>query len=124
MADFPEELIDSVIDHLRSDKSALLVCGLVSSQWLPRSRYHCFSSIHLFIGSCRNQDDWKGLSRVKTFLSLVESPLATFAPSVTKVRLSHRRDRKKGGIISPKTILDRLHVCGVQPVHLALHCLN
>ncbi|KAJ7653651.1 hypothetical protein DFH06DRAFT_1299224 [Mycena polygramma] len=126
MADFPGELIDSIIDHLRSDKSALLISGLVSTQWLSRSRYHGFSSIDLFIASCRNQGDWEGLNRVETFLSLVESPLATFVSSITEIRLSHRRDRirEKGGIISPKTILDRLDACGIRPVHLALHCLN
>ncbi|KAF8214658.1 hypothetical protein K438DRAFT_1562809, partial [Mycena galopus ATCC 62051] len=47
MPEFPGELIDSVVDHLKTDKAALLACSLVSTQWLPRSRQHLFWSVSL-----------------------------------------------------------------------------
>ncbi|KAJ7133304.1 hypothetical protein C8R44DRAFT_772154 [Mycena epipterygia] len=50
MRDFPQELIDQVID-CRHDGSTYLetikICGLVCKAWLPRSRYHTFSTVIL-----------------------------------------------------------------------------
>ncbi|KAJ7487228.1 hypothetical protein B0H11DRAFT_1114149 [Mycena galericulata] len=49
MQDFPQELIDRVIDHLamgaQTWDDGIRSCGLVCRQWLPRSRYHLFSDI-------------------------------------------------------------------------------
>ncbi|KAJ6522737.1 hypothetical protein B0H19DRAFT_1043457 [Mycena capillaripes] len=120
MADFPGELVDSVIDHLSTDTSSLLACGLVSKQWLPRSRNYRFSSVDLFIGG-----EWKGPRRVHAFLSLTKSSLVTFVPCVVEVHLSHRREQHKGSgqVISPDAILVRLSACGIRPKRLFLNCL-
>ncbi|KAJ7461261.1 hypothetical protein B0H11DRAFT_119281 [Mycena galericulata] len=66
MRDFSQELIDLVLDHVSQDgiheidKSdaapgqddldivpSIAACGLVCSQWLPRSRFHLFASARL-----------------------------------------------------------------------------
>jgi len=48
MPDFAQELIDQVVDHwCLEDPKGMKPCGLVSKRWLPRSRYHLFSSVLL-----------------------------------------------------------------------------
>ncbi|KAJ7642620.1 hypothetical protein DFH06DRAFT_999532, partial [Mycena polygramma] len=78
IANFPAELVESVIDELQRDESTLLNCSLVSKQWLPRSRYHCFSSVTL-------SADLEGLPQIHRFLSLLDSPGATFITCITKL---------------------------------------
>ncbi|KAJ7609558.1 hypothetical protein DFH06DRAFT_1246844 [Mycena polygramma] len=124
MTGFAGELVDCVIDNLKADKSALLVCSLVSKQWLPRSRLHGFSSVELTVA--RNPKDWKGPQRILAFLSLAESYIETFVPYVTTVHLSHQRERRKKRtqVITPEEILNRLDLCGIQPTYLTLDCLD
>ncbi|KAH6913497.1 hypothetical protein BKA70DRAFT_1421764 [Coprinopsis sp. MPI-PUGE-AT-0042] len=44
----PSEVTDMVLDALAaSDPLLLCSCALVSSSWLPRSRFHLFSTLHL-----------------------------------------------------------------------------
>ncbi|KAJ6456115.1 hypothetical protein C8R45DRAFT_1034950 [Mycena sanguinolenta] len=74
--DFPPELYDLVIDHMHDQKLALGTCGLVNKAWLISSRYHLFGSVTLRDAS------WK------EFVQLLASPLATFAPSITAMKLS------------------------------------
>lgn len=45
MVQFPQELIDMVIDHLHDNKPALSSCSLTCSNWLPSSRLHKFYSL-------------------------------------------------------------------------------
>lgn len=45
----PQELVDSVIDHLHDCPGTLVVCALVHRSWLPSARHHLFSNI--FFGS-------------------------------------------------------------------------
>lgn len=41
----PQELVDSIIDHVDSDRNTLFACALVSRSWLHSSRYHLFDNI-------------------------------------------------------------------------------
>lgn len=124
MPKFPGELVDSVIDHLKTDKAALLACSLVSTQWLPRSRQHTFWSVSLFIGW--DPKDRKGPARVQEFLSLISSTVVTFVHCVTTIHLWHQRERRKKGsqIISAEEILSRLDTCGIRPMRLSLNSLR
>ncbi|KAJ7115316.1 hypothetical protein C8R44DRAFT_855338 [Mycena epipterygia] len=48
MQDFAQELVDQIIDYIGpSNKADVAACGLVCRRWLPRSRFHLFSSITL-----------------------------------------------------------------------------
>ncbi|KAJ7605938.1 hypothetical protein DFH06DRAFT_254195 [Mycena polygramma] len=130
MATFPGEIVDSIIDQLKTDKSALQACSLVSQQWVPRSRLHLFAAISLFINWGK---DLEGPARVNQFLFLVTSPLVTFIPFVKKIHLRHDRGflqprvMLRGGpeedaVISPDRILAALSAGGIRPSHFFLHC--
>jgi hypothetical protein len=41
----PPELIETIIDMLHMDRTALATCALVCRSWLPRTRYHLFSEV-------------------------------------------------------------------------------
>ncbi len=47
MVDFPQELVDAIIDHLIEDRLALLACLSVSSLFRCRAQFHLFPTIHL-----------------------------------------------------------------------------
>ncbi|KAJ7083867.1 hypothetical protein C8R44DRAFT_894310 [Mycena epipterygia] len=48
MRDFPQELIEKVIDSWRSvDQQGMKPSGLVCKRWRHRSRYHLFSKVYL-----------------------------------------------------------------------------
>ncbi|KAJ7616459.1 hypothetical protein FB45DRAFT_934272 [Roridomyces roridus] len=81
MSAFPSEIVELIIDEARSCPSTLTACSLVCRQWLPRARYHAFSSIHLEQCNGVNGD------RIATFIPLLESPLATFISSVRQVHI-------------------------------------
>jgi hypothetical protein len=76
----PPELYDAVIDHLFADKRALGNCALVSSQFLPRSRYHLFREVFLKPGE-------PGHARHMSFLALLQSPFVTFPAYVRNLLL-------------------------------------
>ncbi|KAF7370301.1 hypothetical protein MSAN_00661400 [Mycena sanguinolenta] len=78
--DFPAELYDLVIDHMHGQKHALGACGLVNKAWLISSRYHLFGSVTL------RDSNWKD------FVQLLASPLATFAQSLTTMKISLSND--------------------------------
>ncbi|KAJ7155232.1 hypothetical protein C8R46DRAFT_1196734 [Mycena filopes] len=78
--DFPPELHDRVIDHLHGDKHALGTCGLVSQNWARSSRHHLFKSVTL------KDATWE------SFLSLLDSPLATFMHSVDTLAIMQTVD--------------------------------
>ncbi|KAF9027632.1 hypothetical protein BDZ89DRAFT_886962, partial [Hymenopellis radicata] len=50
----PQELVDSIVDHLHDDAAALQHCARVCRGWLPASRVHLFSRIHLEINHSVN----------------------------------------------------------------------
>lgn len=43
----PQELVDTIIDHVHADHTTLAACALVSKSWLRSARYHLFASISL-----------------------------------------------------------------------------
>ncbi|GBE78947.1 hypothetical protein SCP_0201440 [Sparassis crispa] len=45
--DLPLELTDRIIDYLSDDHASLRSCSLTSHAWLPRSRFHLFSNMHV-----------------------------------------------------------------------------
>ncbi|KAJ6480132.1 hypothetical protein C8R45DRAFT_1154928 [Mycena sanguinolenta] len=53
-ARFPIELWDNIIDHLHSNKRALLTCSLVCSAWSASSRYHLFQNASIIRVHRRN----------------------------------------------------------------------
>ncbi|KAK0470095.1 uncharacterized protein EV420DRAFT_89530 [Desarmillaria tabescens] len=70
-SDFPSlspELTDNIIDFLSSDPLSLMRTSLVCRLWLPRSRFHLFSSVRL---------ELLKLKRISKFLQLIQSPNCT-----------------------------------------------
>ncbi|KAK0216258.1 hypothetical protein IW262DRAFT_1299494 [Armillaria fumosa] len=47
MIDFPQELVDAIIDHLIEDRLTLLTCLSVSSSFRSRAQFHLFPAIRL-----------------------------------------------------------------------------
>ncbi|KAJ7635786.1 hypothetical protein DFH06DRAFT_1336423 [Mycena polygramma] len=115
MVEIPGELVDSIIDNLKRNRSALITCSLLSRQWLPRSRYHLFSSVSFNI-------DWRdarGLRKAEEFIFLLDSPLATIAPYVEEVNLTHRTE---GPTVLSNEILARLQGRAIRPNRIYLDC--
>ncbi|KAJ7617908.1 hypothetical protein FB45DRAFT_932946 [Roridomyces roridus] len=108
MLGFPAEILDSVIDQAHEKPSTLAACSLVCRQWVPRTRYYTFSSIHLV--------DSNNANNITKFITLLESPHATFISSVREVTLFLQSSGPADGIL---TLLIR-H--GVAPTFLHLHC--
>ncbi|KAJ7115325.1 hypothetical protein C8R44DRAFT_855345 [Mycena epipterygia] len=72
---FTQELIDEILDSIGSvNKADIGTCGLVCKRWLPRSRFHLFSSITV---SADNVDAFLQLSATST------PPLFSFVQSLT-----------------------------------------
>ncbi|KAJ7158409.1 hypothetical protein C8R46DRAFT_1109117, partial [Mycena filopes] len=65
----PTEILERIMDAL-PDRKSVARCGLVSSEWTPRSRYLLFSTVHL------------GRSDFPAFLALLGSRTCTFASFV------------------------------------------
>ncbi|KAJ7618155.1 hypothetical protein DFH06DRAFT_1342688 [Mycena polygramma] len=116
MLEIPAELSDSIVDHLKYDTSALTTCSLLSRQWLPRSRYYIFSSVSFSIGRDVSRPR-TGQQRVDEFISILDSPLATFIPYVEEVKLTHHLD---GLVRPPIEILANLHNRGIRSTHTYL----
>jgi hypothetical protein len=84
MPRLPPELTDRAIDHLHSDKPALLACSLVCKTWLHASRYHLF---HIEIPlTDRN---------IRSFVELLDSPTSTFFGQALHVHISPCEDSHK-----------------------------
>lgn len=75
----PAEIMDVVIDQLCTEIETLGVCATVCSQWMIRSRYHIFSTVHL----------WP--QRARRFFELAHSQLCTFTKYVSRVELDDAR---------------------------------
>jgi hypothetical protein len=77
----PAELVELVTDNLASDKHSLATCAQLSRVWLPRSRYHLFSTAVA-----------NGSSQVASFLQIIESPLCTLKPYINTLIIdNHER---------------------------------
>jgi hypothetical protein len=72
----PPEVIDAILDHLHSDQGTLLTCSLVSSLWLPASRYHAFGRIALHTAN------------LVDFLETINAPRTTLAPYVRRIDIA------------------------------------
>lgn len=59
------ETIDAIIDYLHSDRSMLFACSLTSKRFLPCSRYHIFSQVHV------------RPTNIVSFLQLAEAPCSS-----------------------------------------------
>lgn len=46
-ASIPSEISDYIIDFLHNDRPTLSLCSVVCKEWLPASRHHLFSSLHI-----------------------------------------------------------------------------
>ncbi|THU77144.1 hypothetical protein K435DRAFT_703039, partial [Dendrothele bispora CBS 962.96] len=58
----PQELVDSIIDHLFDDPVSLKTCALVSKSWLPSTRHHIFH--HIRLDPSQNPNPTKSLCRL------------------------------------------------------------
>lgn len=56
------ETIDTIIDHLHSDRTSLFACSLTAKQWLPTTRFHIFAKVHI------------RPANIESFLSLLREP--------------------------------------------------
>ena len=75
----PWELTDAIIDHLHSDLKTLGACGMVSSEWLKRSRHHIFTTVQLW--------PW----RIRRFIKLTASKKCTFSEHIQRIELDDSR---------------------------------
>ncbi|KAJ7671361.1 hypothetical protein DFH06DRAFT_980330, partial [Mycena polygramma] len=76
MRDFPQELVELVIDHVATTRD-VGKCGLVCKQWLGRSRMHLFSHLNL-----ANM----GPANIESFLNIIQ---ASLIPILSLVRTLH-----------------------------------
>lgn len=72
----PPELIDQIIDNIRSDERTLAACALVAKSWLPRSRYYLFQNVKL------------DKSNMESFISILSAPHRTIAPYTRHLELN------------------------------------
>ncbi|KAF7305487.1 hypothetical protein HMN09_00801500 [Mycena chlorophos] len=88
MPTIPGEIVDQIIDHLVEDTHLLLQCALVSSAWLPRSRFHAFSSIHIpFDTAWAKGRIQKDFARFDKLQSLLSSPVVSFPTSIRMITM-------------------------------------
>ncbi|KAJ7357996.1 hypothetical protein B0H14DRAFT_1188476 [Mycena olivaceomarginata] len=76
----PLELSDYILDALSTDHKTVGVCGLVSIDWVPRSRHILFSTVNLSSSNSRR------------FHELLGSPACTFASSVSHLGIAAETD--------------------------------
>ncbi|KAJ7269913.1 hypothetical protein C8J57DRAFT_1509033 [Mycena rebaudengoi] len=115
----PTEVVELIIDYAVSESPiSAQRLSLVSTQWLPRSRYYLFACITLgFRAQCMR------LQNVTAFLALLAPPSRpTFIPYVRDVTLSRWMPNANWGLI-PAHILDALSTAGIRPTRLHIdHC--
>lgn len=108
------ELVECIIDVSCHHPPTLAACSLVCKQWLPRSRYHLFSSLDL-------SADWNPEPNAVTeFIKIIDAPIAnsTLIPYVTGVVLSKR----SWGMTPVQRILTTLAGSGIRPTFLHINC--
>jgi hypothetical protein len=86
MLHFPPELTDRIIDQLDDDKPALKICGLVCSQWYPRSRVHVFSQVYLRVGHEPHYEP----DNVEAFFDLVDTSSFDILASIRYLLLRYQ----------------------------------
>ncbi|KAJ7159451.1 hypothetical protein C8R46DRAFT_1108339 [Mycena filopes] len=120
----PGELVDLVIDHLKSEPRALITCSQVSKVWVPRSRLYRFRTVSFHLDDTDLQKFLPQVQKVNDFLALAKSPLATFTAAVQQVSLVHRvGDPMYVGLsTSPDAIFGALQRCRIRPKCLSIDC--
>jgi hypothetical protein len=76
----PSEICDAIIDCQQFEHATLAILSLVHTSWLPRARFHLFTSVSL-----RND------SHAAAFFGLLDSPLSTLPICVQHLHLSGGR---------------------------------
>ncbi|KAJ7906288.1 hypothetical protein B0H13DRAFT_716833 [Mycena leptocephala] len=76
MIEFPQELIDEILDHLADDFRSLKTCSLVCRAWVPRSRSYLFETCTLVPNN------------VLFFHELLHFPGCTFLPHIRSIEAS------------------------------------
>ncbi|KAJ7248466.1 hypothetical protein C8J57DRAFT_1522434 [Mycena rebaudengoi] len=118
--DFPQELIDLVLDFTHDDKPTLMACSLVSRTWTTSSRYHMFYRTRVTVED----------HRISAFYSLFVSEHSTITPSsIREIDFIHTGDESNSGLTEHEQILGDfacapwLLVRGAFPSvrHLSLH---
>ncbi|KAF8201293.1 hypothetical protein K438DRAFT_1717034 [Mycena galopus ATCC 62051] len=84
--EWPQELIDHVIDQLAVDADSLKSCSLVCRAWVPRCRSHLFKSCSLHTKDI----DRHGVHNILSFRDLLRSSYCTFVPHVRCLRTTQR----------------------------------
>ncbi|KAF8176721.1 hypothetical protein K438DRAFT_1846652, partial [Mycena galopus ATCC 62051] len=72
----PVELLEQMMDDLCADHKTVGVCGLVSTEWIRRSRHILFSTVDLLA------------SNLHRFHELLASPACTFTFSVCRLSIT------------------------------------
>lgn len=92
MREFPQEPTDKVVDHMEDNK-ALKICNLICKAWLPRSRYHLFSTVTLTAPN------------LASFVDLIDASSLSLLPFVRHLKLKYT------GVPLDVAHLARLHHC-------------
>jgi hypothetical protein len=88
--DLPE-LAELVIDNLASDKKSLTTCAQLSRLWVPRSRYHLFSTTVI------------GSSQLASFPKVIASPLCTIRLNINTLIIGDENEWYTNDILPPET---------------------
>lgn len=100
MVPLPNELVESILEHLYLDKETLLNCGLVARAWVPASQRGIFRMIvlrppnalyllHAQHGDTKTQSYLDSLTRLTTFFD-AKPHLATYVRSLMLHDFDHR----------------------------------
>ncbi|KAJ6551397.1 hypothetical protein B0H19DRAFT_1157480 [Mycena capillaripes] len=72
--DFPQELVEAILDQLADESASLKACSLVCRAWVSRSRFHLFETCNLLP------------ENILVFRDLLRSHIAcTFAPQIRRI---------------------------------------
>ncbi|KAJ7038990.1 hypothetical protein C8F04DRAFT_1088153 [Mycena alexandri] len=114
----PDDIVELVIDTVQScgPLAALYTCSLISRQWLPRTRYHIFSTLALILAPKDDKDD-----NATTFVRLLDSPLSrtTLIPYVRSLSLKNYIFDTPA-LFTPRGLLAMLAQAGIQPARLLI----
>ncbi|CAK5277843.1 unnamed protein product [Mycena citricolor] len=105
MLSLPPELFEHAIDFLHSDRPDLGNCALVCRAWLPRSRFHLFSSV------CFDTDDGFRAAHLNHLLSSPRSTIPLHVQTL-ELRAQHlffvRDASGRGGYLDIASLAPRL----------------
>ncbi|KAF7362430.1 hypothetical protein MVEN_00590300 [Mycena venus] len=101
-SEFPQELLDEILEHFATDFGSLKICSLVCRAWVFRPRSHLFSSVHLLP---------KNIVFVRNLLSSPNCTLLSHIQSLHVFRdYEHKNDRRFNEIAASLHRLTNLRV--------------